>query len=97
MSEQCKKMVYSNDGRLFGSSHQCKRKAKLDGYCTQHHPDNVKARRDASYAKYKAEMDARKRHHEMPRLLREALEEIASGKLNDPVGYAQMKLEELSK
>ena len=37
---------------------QCSRAAKVDGYCAQHHPDAVTARRVASNAKFKAEFDA---------------------------------------
>lgn len=35
------------------SGHQCSRKAKTDGYCTQHHPDNVDARRKAREEKWR--------------------------------------------
>ncbi len=62
----CKKSVYHASGN-WGSSYQrarsartCSRKAKLDGYCGQHHPDSVKARDDASKAKWDAECAASK-------------------------------------
>ena len=41
MSEDCKEKIFSNY-----SSRGCARKAVTDGYCKQHHPDNVKARRE---------------------------------------------------
>jgi hypothetical protein len=47
MSKQCKERVYGDWGR----SHQCSRKAVKDGYCKQHHPDTVKARREKSEAR----------------------------------------------
>lgn len=37
---------------------QCSRTAKVDGYCAQHHPDAVKARRTASDAKYRSQLAA---------------------------------------
>lgn len=40
-TERCKKRVWGEYG-----SAPCSRKAKRDGYCTQHHPD-AKAERDA--------------------------------------------------
>ena len=38
----CKGLVHDDHGVSF---HGCSRKAKKDGYCKQHHPDAVKARR----------------------------------------------------
>jgi hypothetical protein len=32
--------------------HQCKRKAVKEGYCKQHHPDAVEARRYKAVARY---------------------------------------------
>ena len=52
--EQCKKMV---PGSGWGTFRQCSRKAVKDGYCKQHHPDSVKARDDASMAKFRAKCD----------------------------------------
>ena len=46
---QCKKMVMSLGGWY---SRQCYRKSVKDGYCKQHHPDSVKARREASIKRY---------------------------------------------
>ncbi len=36
------------------NSHQCMRKAKVDGFCKQHHPDAVEERRIETMARYKA-------------------------------------------
>lgn len=44
---RCKERVYSH-----WRSRQCHRKAWKDGYCKQHHPDTVKARRDAANKRY---------------------------------------------
>jgi len=37
----------------------CKNSAKVDGYCNTHHPESVKAREEASSAKYMSVMDRR--------------------------------------
>ncbi len=55
----CKKSVYVASGN-WGSSHQCSRKAKVDGYCKQHHPDSVKARDDAKRVEWARESEIRK-------------------------------------
>jgi len=34
--------------------HQCRRKAVRGGWCMQHHPDSVRARRAATIARYDA-------------------------------------------
>ncbi len=90
--EKCKEKIFRGAGH--GSS-QCSRNAVKDGYCKQHHPDNVKARREANEAKWKKEHEMKMKHFRRPALLREALEEISKGELNDPAGYAAMKLEEI--
>lgn len=95
MADQCKEMVHKADGTFHGQTYQCNRKAKQDGYCSQHHPDSVIARRDKNMAKRKAEQAARKRHYERPGLLREALEEIAKGQISDPAEYAARRLQEI--
>ena len=50
-----------NDGRSVGF-HNCSRKAKVwndgAGYCTQHDPERVKARRAESARQWRAKMDA---------------------------------------
>jgi len=49
MDEGCKAMVVP-----YGAwrESQCSRKASKDGYCKQHHPDSVQARRDKRAAKW---------------------------------------------
>ena len=54
--EKCKEEVTDSRG---WHRHQCFRKAKKGGYCTQHHPDTIKARRKASSDKYEAEWKAK--------------------------------------
>lgn len=57
-AERCKKEV----GHSFGVTTEwarCERRAKLDGYCKQHHPDEEKRRLEESSARYQAESDAR--------------------------------------
>ena len=63
MKERCQAKVYVPG---VYSSVTCSREAKRDGYCTQHHPDNVAARRakrtakwDAEYAAIQAAKDAK--------------------------------------
>lgn len=75
--------------------HQCNRKPKVDGlWCLQHSPDEMAKREKAKRDKWDA--DWQKRLVEIRgRYYREALLEIAKGELNDPVGYAVMKLEEI--
>jgi len=50
----CRADVYT-PGRM--RSHQCRRKAKEDGYCHQHHPETVRAREEKSRADYAAAME----------------------------------------
>ena len=54
----CKADVWTSSGNWV-QSHQCSRKAKVDGYCKQHHPDAKKARDEASMKKFNDESDAR--------------------------------------
>ena len=49
--EKCKEKVSS--GSFLGSRYQCSRKPVKDGYCKQHHPETVKARREKSDRKWK--------------------------------------------
>jgi hypothetical protein len=51
--EHCKAGVWSREG--WSRQYQCTRKAKVDGYCKQHHPDAVKRRREESDARWRAE------------------------------------------
>ena len=49
----CKQSVYNQDAwRGF----QCSRKVWKDGYCKQHHPDNVEERRKKSLIAYEAKL-----------------------------------------
>ena len=43
---------------------QCRLKAKKDGYCHIHHPDAVKARRDAASKKWEDEIAAKAKARE---------------------------------
>ena len=54
IKEKCKEKLY---GGIGWGSHGCSRYAKTDGYCKQHHPDNVKARREASQKKWKEDRE----------------------------------------
>lgn len=47
--ERCKEQVWQNG--CFRTS-RCSRYAVKDGYCKQHHPDSVKARREESERKH---------------------------------------------
>lgn len=47
--EHCKETI-AGPGGWFRTT--CSRKPKRDGYCTQHHPDNVAKRRAAVKARY---------------------------------------------
>ena len=61
MSEvmKCKASVWKPD-RTFRGGHsvQCTRAAKVDGFCTQHHPDAIKARDLKSRQEYEAKWAA---------------------------------------
>ena len=56
--DRCKEEVW---GANSYRAHQCTRKAKIDGYCKQHHPDAQKARDEKRRAKFNAEMAAMQR------------------------------------
>ena len=51
--EKCKEKVF-NDYRYYS----CSRWAVQDGFCKQHHPDSVKARRDKADARWEAKMES---------------------------------------
>lgn len=100
--KNCRASVHSpGDG---WHPHQCTRKATIFrcveghkgeiGFCRQHDPDAVKARRDASYAAYQAEWAAKNAEHERQKQIgaandaaKTALERIAAGH-NDPRSLA---------
>lgn len=46
-------------GMNFHRTRQCKHAATKDGFCTLHHPDTVKAKREAALAKSRTESEAR--------------------------------------
>src|SRR5579864_1650947 len=49
--------------RPFSDSTECSRKAWRDGYCKQHHPDTVAAKKKASDEKFAADWAASRAHH----------------------------------
>lgn len=53
-SERCKEVVWHQMG-AWGNHSQCEKRPKKDGYCTIHHPDYVKAKKDKREEKYQAE------------------------------------------
>lgn len=59
-TEGCKKMVW--DGGFH--DYPCSRRAKLDGYCKQHHPDAEKERDKKSHAKWLKETNLRRRERD---------------------------------
>jgi hypothetical protein len=87
-----------HDGDRSVGFHQCSRKPKVHygalGYCRQHDPVAVQAKRDESARKWRAEWDAKKASYaraEAEKRLREdalsAIRQIAAGH-NDPRGLA---------
>ena len=50
--QQCKQMVWGGY-----REYRCTRNAVKDGYCKQHHPDAVEARRKASMEKYRKQLE----------------------------------------
>ena len=53
MKEKCKEKVWGG-----WSYHPCLRNAVRDGYCKQHHPDSVKARKEKADARWEAKMQS---------------------------------------
>jgi len=81
--------------------HQCQRKATIGIFCKQHEPTAWRARLDARDARWEAKWRADReawaaedRKKKSADAFKEALEKIAKGELNDPVGFAQLILEE---
>lgn len=68
MSEYCITRIF--DG---WHEHQCRRKKKVGEFCKQHDPVTVKARQNASQARWKAELAAKKEARDRP--IREAVAE----------------------
>ena len=56
MSEKCRETIHG-PGLSGVRGHQCRRNAVRDGFCTQHHPDEVKARNAVQAARWKLEND----------------------------------------
>ena len=54
MSEKCKEKVWSENGWRM---RRCSRNAVKDGYCNQHHPDAIKARRKKSEERYNEKLE----------------------------------------
>lgn len=52
MSEKCRAKVWKN-----WNYYNCTRKAVLDGYCKQHHPDSVSKRREESHKRYQEQWE----------------------------------------
>ena len=71
---------------------QCSKPAAVerDGrmYCKVHDPEAIKARRDASYAKWKAENARQFSQKQFERAAVDAIQQIANGH-NDPRALAQ--------
>ena len=53
MNNGCSKTVYTGS---WGRGQKCSRKAVKDGFCKQHHPDTVEARRKKSQEDYEIKM-----------------------------------------
>ena len=70
MKEQNSKRCKANVWVGF-HTHQCLRISWKDGYCKQHHPDNVKQRQEESMARYEE-----KRKQSLPYKLEQANERI---------------------
>jgi len=66
---QCKERIYSG---AWNARSQCSRWAVADGFCKQHHPDTVRAKRDAWKAKRDQEWKKRK-HADLVRQAEQAV------------------------
>ena len=89
--EKCKERVtYDNWGR----TRPCTRWAREDGYCTQHHPRNVKIREDARSEKFERQMTLRMKRHTAMRDLKVAEEKIEQLTKENAKLEAQIKLME---
>lgn len=76
IEERCKTTVPDGTG---WHRYQCSRKDWKDGYCKQHHPDIVKARRQASLEKWDKESKVRQQQCDRKRKAMEILEQIEAG------------------
>lgn len=86
---RCKALISTN----YWHNTQCRRSAVKDGYCTQHHPDNIAAR-----AKKRAEREINERRLFWLRAygphFKDTLQQIADGAPN-PIELAQRALRSL--
>lgn len=57
---KCKENVWHSVGN-WGDFRQCTRNPVKDGFCRQHHPDEVKSRQAVVEARYKAKIDLAER------------------------------------
>lgn len=73
---RCQKMIW-NGSYVGWRGHQCSRKATIEGYCKQHHPDTEKKREAASMDRYAAKERERVAHDPL-RLLHAATARIAT-------------------
>ena len=69
--ERCKQIIYVD---TWDGSRYCSRNATKDGYCTQHHPDIVEARRAATAAAWEAKQAKRRAPFEQISALRAELD-----------------------
>lgn len=86
---RCQEIVHPAE--IWYRSHQCTRKAVKDGYCKQHHPDEVAAREAARRAKHSAQWEV-DRLKFAGRKFAQALAKIRDGD-NDPRETARKALE----
>ena len=55
--KRCKQIVSPKGQWGAFHQHQCHRNSVRDGFCTQHHPDTVKARSEAADVAFRLKMD----------------------------------------
>jgi hypothetical protein len=84
-NDKCKASVR---GEGWGWLYQrgCQRNAWKDGYCKQHHPDSVKARREESNRYYRQKMDNSplSRAYKQIEILKEEIERLKKEAPHDP-------------
>ena len=61
--DKCKGEVWEQISRRF---YQCSRNAKKDGYCMQHHPGEIRKRRDKRLKKWDEKWERNQRIHNAP-------------------------------
>lgn len=75
----CKKMVFKH-----WHSHQCEKKIWKDGFCKQHHPDEVRKRDEIRQDKWRAEAAEREQKYFAMNIGLEALAALRSAKVKIP-------------